>query len=539
MTDAAEQDQASILLVDDRPANLMALEEILRPLGQRLVRAESGAQALWRLLEEEFALILLDVQMPGLDGFQVASMLRERPSTRHVPIIFLTALSRDASHVFQGYEYGAVDYMVKPFDSEILRAKVSVFVELYKRGQLVARQAELLRVREREALERQSEHRFRTVTECVAGCIWVADAEGQLTYTNRAARAFASSRAEEGPEFIAAVDVEDRGRASSVWSSALATGASFELECRLRRRDDGVPRWHIVRGVPQLDLNHRRNGWIVSAADIDDRKRAEEELLATKRELEVANDAKDIFLAAASHELRSPLAASLAQVELALLELKGNTSEFPGKAFSLILRQIGRMGRLVEDLLDVSKIRAGRLALDKEPFDFAALATEVVERVQVASRRHVIRLDAPDHLAMIGDRDRLDQVLNNLLSNAIRYSPDGGEVQLGFSIDRGEVHVWVKDHGIGVPPDRQTDIFQRFERAHSVSYGGLGLGLNIAQGIVEQHGGRIWVDSAGVAGRGSTFHVTLPIGLTVEPVADDVDDVLALGTHPGRVEGVA
>jgi PAS domain S-box-containing protein len=536
--DGEQQDQASILLVDDRSANLMVLEEILQPLGQRLVRAESGAQALWRLLEEEFALVLLDVQMPGLDGFQVASMLRERPSTRHVPIIFLTALSRDASHVFQGYEYGAVDYMVKPFDSEILRAKVSVFVELYKKGKLVARQAELLRTREREALERQSEHRFRTVTECVAGCIWVADADGQLTYTNRAARQFASSRAEEGPEFIASVDDADRARAAAVWSSALLSGSSFEFECRLRRRSDGAPRWHIVRGVPQLDLERRRNGWIVSAADIDDRKRAEEELLETKRELEVANDAKDIFLAAASHELRSPLAASLAQVELALLELGGNTSEFPGKAFSLILRQIGRMSRLVEDLLDVSKIRAGRLALDKDVFDFTELATEVVERVQVASRRHIIRLDLPDRLCIVGDRDRLDQVLNNLLSNAIRYSPEGGEVELSLVVDRGQLHLAVRDHGVGIPLDKQTDIFQRFERAHSVSYGGLGLGLNIARGIVEQHGGRIWVDSTGVVGRGSTFHVTLPVGLEVESQAEPVSN-RARGTLPGTVEGVA
>jgi signal transduction histidine kinase len=216
-----------------------------------------------------------------------------------------------------------------------------------------------------------------------------------------------------------------------------------------------------------------------------------------------------------------------------MLELGGNTTEFPGKAFSLILRQIGRMGRLVEDLLDVSKIRAGRLSLEPERFDLAGLVNEVVERVQVASRRHVIRLEAPERLPIVGDRDRLDQVLNNLLSNAIRYSPDGGEVELVIGLENGEVHMAVRDHGIGIPPEKQTDIFQRFERAHSVSYGGLGLGLNIAQGIVEQHGGRIWVDSAGVVGRGSTFHVTIPVAAARELGADTSTDTLAVGSRVG------
>ena len=535
-----DPDRASILLVDDRPANLMALEALLEPLGERLVRAESGTEALWRLLEEEFALVLLDVQMPGLDGFQVASMLRERPATRHIPIIFLTGLSREQSQIFQGYEYGAVDYLVKPIDSHILRAKVCVFVELYKKTKLVARQAELLRQREREALERQSEHRFRSVTECIAGCIWVADRTGEVTYTNRTAREFGAPAADA--DFMGAVDEADGAHAAGVWAAALASGAAFEFECRLRRRSDGVSRWHIVRGVPQLDLDGKNTGWIVSAADIDDRQRAEQALIATQRQLEVASEAKDMFMAAASHELRSPLAAILAQVELALLELGGNTTEFPGKAFSLILRQIGRMSRLVDDLLDVSKIEAGRLSLEMEPFDFSTLASEVVERVQVASRRHLIRLVTPECVPFVGDRGRLDQVLNNLLSNAIRYSPDGGEVHLTVELEECDLHLTVRDQGIGIPPDRQGDIFQRFERAHSVSYGGLGLGLNIAQGIVLQHGGRIWVDSAGVAGRGSTFHVVLPVTAAgaADSDAESGDSGLAEGTNPrARVEGAA
>ncbi len=511
-------DRASILLVDDRPANLLALEAILEPLGQRLVRASSGAEALWHLLEQEFALILLDVQMPGMDGFQVASLVRERASTRHVPIIFLTALSRDASNVFLGYEHGAVDYLVKPFDSTILRAKVSVFVDLYRKNKLIARQAELLRVREREALEQASLHRFRTVIEGIAGCVWAADRHGVVTYENRSARELGDGKGNEDSALLAVIDPLDRSDAARVWTASLRSGQPFELECRLVR-EDGAPRWHIVRGVPEHDLHGLRTGWIVSAADIDDRKRAEEELLRTQRQLEEASEIKDVFLAAASHELRSPLAAVLAQVELALMQLGGNTTEFPGKAFALILRQMGRMNRLVGDLLDVSKIRAGRLSLERETFDLIPMVGEVIERVQLASRRHVIRLDGPAHVAVDADPGRLDQVVNNLLANATRYSPDGGEVVVHVSVDGVNVHLAVRDKGIGVPADKQLDIFQRFERAHSVTYGGLGLGLNIAHGIVAQHGGRIWVDSAGVPGLGSTFHVNLPVAV-LDPAYD-------------------
>ena len=148
-------DRAKLLLVDDRPENLLALEALLEPLGQELVRARSGEEALRHLLQEEFAAILLDVQMPGLDGFQTAELIKQRERTRHVPIIFLTAISKDAEHVFRGYNAGAVDYLMKPFDPQILRAKVSVFIDLWQKTVEIRRKDALLREQEISALERE------------------------------------------------------------------------------------------------------------------------------------------------------------------------------------------------------------------------------------------------------------------------------------------------------------------------------------------------------------------------------------------------
>jgi PAS domain S-box-containing protein len=490
-------EKASILLVDDRQANLTTLHAILEPLGERLVCAQSGTEALRQLLNREFALILLDVQMPGIDGFQVATLIRQRPATAHLPIIFLTAVSREASQIFEGYEHGAVDYLLKPFDPYILRAKVSVFVELYKKTRLIAHQAELLRQREREALERSSEHRFRSVIESIAAGIWAADQQGRFFYANRCARAFA-----ESVDFLAAVDEADRARASEVWLDAVASGRPFELECHLGRRSEGGARWHLVRGVIQYGEDAAPCGWIVSGADIE--------------ELAQANRARDAFLAIASHELRAPLSVVLAQTEPVVLLRRRDEPDFPARAFAVIRRQTERMSRLVDDLLDIGRIQSGQLSLERAEFDLAELATEVVDRLRPTAPNHHIRLALSGSLTLSADAGRIEQVLTNLMSNALRYSPDGGEVELTCDREGQCIHLQVTDRGIGIPPEKLGTIFDAFERAHGAAYGGLGLGLNIVQGIVEQHGGRIWAVSTGTAGEGSEFHVLLPVAAAAE-----------------------
>jgi CheY-like chemotaxis protein len=186
--ESAPRQRASILMVDDHHSNLLALEAILEPLGQELVKANSGEEALKFLLQREFAVILMDVQMPGMDGFQAAALIKQRERTRTIPIIFLTALSRDAAHIFKGYAHGAVDYLLKPFDPEILRSKVSVFVDLFLKEQQIQRQGALLRQKEREALERQNELRYRRLLDSLPEAMWAARPDGMLYYANQAWR---------------------------------------------------------------------------------------------------------------------------------------------------------------------------------------------------------------------------------------------------------------------------------------------------------------------------------------------------------------
>ncbi|MBK7859069.1 MAG: response regulator [Archangiaceae bacterium] len=493
-------------MVDDRPSNLTALEAVLQPLGAELVKATSGEEALWRLLEHEFALVLLDVQMPGLDGFRVAQLIRERPSTQSLPIIFLTALSREPDHIFRGYEHGAVDYLVKPFDANVLRSKVAVFVDLYRKSKLVEIQAELIRKKEREELQLASEERFRRLTEAVPVCLWAIRNDGTAYYSNRKAGSCFSPSTPEPSHFLDAVHPEDRAMVDAGWKQARSYLEPFQLECRLRNRTD-TWRWFSLHGVPTYDASGVSVGWIVSGSDIDRSRRAEESLLQKESELQVANAAKDAFMAAASHELRSPLTAA----KLALRKVnKGGPTSVTPKTVELVARQVDRMAKLVDDLFDVSRLQHGRLALELSKFDLASLAKEVHERVSGCSERHVFRCEVPSGLELYADRGRLDQVLTNLLANAVRYSPEGGEVVIGAEPTGENVHLYVKDQGVGIPKEKHKVIFERFGQAHGARYGGLGLGLTIVEGIVLQHQGRIWVESDGQPGLGSTFHVQLP-----------------------------
>ena len=269
---------ANVLLVDDRPENLLALEAILEPLGQNLVYAHSGEDALRQLLRQEVAVILLDVQMPVLDGFDTATLIKQRERTRHVPIIFVTAISKDEEQVFRGYSAGAVDYVFKPFNAQVLRSKVSVFIELHEKNEQLRRQAELLKEQELAELRRESEERYRFLAEAQPDQIWTALPNGELDYVNQRALDYFelafSELVEEG--WAQVVHPEDLGRMLERWGNALATGERYEIELRLRRAADACYRWHLTRAVPMMDRDGEMVKWFGSNTDIDDQKQAEE-----------------------------------------------------------------------------------------------------------------------------------------------------------------------------------------------------------------------------------------------------------------------
>src|SRR4051794_29155465 len=268
----------SLLLVDDRPQNLLALQAILEPLGHELVSVTSGAEALRVLLtRDDFAVILLDVQMPILDGFETAEVIKQRERTSTIPIIFLTALSKEQRHVFRGYEVGAVDYVFKPFDAEILRAKVAVFIELWDKNEQIRRQAEQLAEQELAELRRASAERYRQLADAMPQIVWTSDDEGNATYYNR--RWFDYTGMADGEvDAIAWSRVTHPDDLPSVVArreQSLADGTVFEVEYRFRGAD-GTYRWHLGRAVPIRDESGEIDFWIGTATDIDDRKRIEE-----------------------------------------------------------------------------------------------------------------------------------------------------------------------------------------------------------------------------------------------------------------------
>ena len=269
---------SAVLLVDDRPQNLVALEAILEPLGHELVKTSSGQEALRTLLQRgDFAAILLDVQMPGMDGFETARLIKERERTRDIPIIFLTAISKERQHVFRGYEVGAVDYVFKPFQPELLRSKVAVFVELHEKTQQLRRQAELLALQEMAELRRESAERYRQLADAMPQIVWTADAGGSPTYFNRGFIEYTGlSARERGPDvWQRLVHPEDREAMLARQSQALRSGQIFEAEYRIRA-SDGSYRWHLGRAVPTAGPGGETELWIGTATDIHDRKRIEE-----------------------------------------------------------------------------------------------------------------------------------------------------------------------------------------------------------------------------------------------------------------------
>ena len=274
----SEAPRAKLLLVDDRPENLLALEAILEPLDTDLVKAASGEEALRRLLSEEFAAILLDVQMPGLDGFQTAELIKQRERTRHVPILFLTAISKDAEHVFRGYGAGAVDYLMKPFDPLILLAKVSVFIELWQKTVEIRRRDALLAEQQLAAVERESKERYRFLGDSIPQQVWTALPDGALDYVNERVLEYFGRTFEEmiGWGWSEVVDERDLPTVVERWTDSLRTGDPYEVEFRLRRAADGAYRWHLARGVAMRNDDGEIVRWFGTNTDIEERRIAEE-----------------------------------------------------------------------------------------------------------------------------------------------------------------------------------------------------------------------------------------------------------------------
>jgi PAS domain S-box-containing protein len=541
-----------ILVVDDQVNNLVVLRAILDRPGLSVVAARSGDEALKHLLVDEFAAIILDVQMPGLDGFETASLIRNRAKSSRTPIIFLTA-NESEMNVSRGYTLGAVDYMFKPVDAEILHSKVAVFAELFRKTAALERQNVELTERRREAedavrardaanleLIRSTaalaviEERLTRTFETVADGILLVDARGQITLANAAAeRILGLSRSDitrpiQDEPAWQPMTMNGQSLASQDLPAAVAlrTGEPLYDYQLYVQRGDGVQIAVSMNAVPLRDRTGAISGAVISFRDVSDQRRAQEAVALAKAEAERANHAKSEFLSRMSHDLRTPLNAILGFAQLLQLD---ELSTEQKENVRHILSGGTHLLDLINEVLEIVKIDAGYLSLSSEPIDVADLVRGALELVKPAADRRRITLTTTMHSAIyvLADRQRLNQTVLNLLSNAVKYNSEGGSVTVsGEETAGGRFKFGVTDTGAGIASENLPLLFQRFERlgAERSDIEGTGLGLAVSKGLVEAMGGSLGVDSE--VGRGSTFWIELD--RTTDPVVRPAAPVVGM-----------
>ena len=407
-------ERVSILLVDDRPENLLALEAILEPLGQDLIRANSGPEALKKVLEVDLSVILLDVQMPGMNGFEVAEIIKSRERSRTIPIIFLSAISKEDAYVFKGYSMGAVDYVFKPFNPDVLRSKVAVFVDLFLKQREIQRQGDLLRESQKRELE--LEHR----------------------------------------------------------TSLLETEA--RSAAKLSQMNDELHRRQIA--------------------------------------LEQAMGARNRFYASMSHELRTPINAVIGYSTLMLDNIYGPLNAKQKEGLQRTLKAARHLLELVNDVLDLSKIEAGKIELSLQPVMFPSLIEDLFVTVRPLADEYGSSLALEmegESFNVVSDPRRVRQILLNLLYNAIKFG-EGKPIRVVCKQNEAKgVEIDVVDMGVGIAKGDISRIFEEFVQVSESKQPGTGLGLPISRRLAQLLDGSLTVHST--PGEGSAFRLTLPASL--------------------------
>src|SRR5437870_3858921 len=522
-------------MVDDSPTNLLALESVLRAPDRNLIRAGSGEDALRYLLDNDAAVVLLDVYMPGIDGLQTAELIRGRKKSRDIPIIFLTANTTGDNLLSRGYSLGAVDYIVKPIEPAILRSKVAVFVELFKKTREVKRQAQLLREKNRE-LENANLERLRMLIDlghelaaeheppivlqkfCLSAQR-IIDAEAvtvaMLDHDGHATRYFfqCNSKAQiacetELPTVIqkALMRVSTEHRpirlnesddllleeeadfnslhsflGAPIVSASGASGWFYLLNKRgadeFSEADESLAATlasHVAVAYENATLYAEANNHAAELSmEMAVRKQAEEErarLLvreqAARAEAEHANRTKDEFLATLSHELRTPLSAILGWSHL----VRSGKLDKPqmSRAYETIERNARAQSQLIDDLLDVSRIITGKLQIEPESIDLGSVIQAAIDSVRPAFEAKAIKFETElesEGCSVPGDANRLQQIFWNLFSNAVKFTPQEGQVRVKVKSSSQRVNISISDSGIGISPEFLPYIFDRFRQA--------------------------------------------------------------------------
>ena len=486
-----------ILIVDDNQNNIYSLKKLLESKDFQVDTAISGEEALGKALKNNYALIILDVQMPVMDGFEVAETFSGYSKTKEIPIIFLSAVNKEKEFITRGYASGGMDYVTKPIDPEILLLKVKTFYNLQENSLAMKKTQQSLELevkgrREAQVTMRSEIDHFHLMLEALPQIAFTLDGDGKVNFVNSKWYEYSASEF-EFPE----THPDDKNIPYEL-ERCKKKGKALELESRIKNIKTGDYRFHLLRMSPVYDGKSIKN-WVGTFTDIEDQKKVEKE--------------KDEFLSIASHELKTPLTSIKAYMQLLDRKLKINEGTAEANYVNKALSQVEKLNTLITDLLDVSKIDNGKLKINKKPTNLDSVIHTAIETIlqthddKVKITRHGF---IPDILIPL-DAIRIEQVLINFLTNAIKYSPENNQVIVTTFVDENEVRVSVTDFGIGIPDFKQDAVFKKFYRVEesSLQFQGMGIGLYICSEIIQQHDGTIGLSS--VVEEGSTFYFTLPL----------------------------
>ncbi|MBI4474159.1 MAG: response regulator [Acidobacteria bacterium] len=507
-------EKVNILVVDDHLENLVALEAILKDLGQHLVKASSGAEALRYLLGNEAAVILLDVEMPGMDGLQTATLIRERERTRHTPIIFLTAATKTDLQISQGYSIGGVDYIFKPFAPNILRSKVAAFVEMYRQSRELRRQSALLK----------TETDFVTaVLDTVKSLVLVLDADGKILRVNRA-----------WEQMTGFSEDEATGKEMRDFLATKRTPAEF-LEC-LKPDVECEEPWSTKGGEPRLvswlstplEEPDGRRYVVITGLDVTERKRQQEQreqlaleqvarAQAEKLNLELEEKVRqrtaeiEGFTYSVSHDMRAPVRALDGFTRILIEEYSNKLDEEGRRLLEIVRANTEKMGHLIDGLLALSRLGRERVVFSE--IDMTELARTVFEEQRsIAGNGRRISFKVENLPPAFGDRRLITQVFQNLLGNAVKFTKNrkAATIEVGSKQGHKEVIYYVRDNGVGFDMNYAHKLFGTFQRLHAATeFEGSGIGLATDQRIINRHEGRVWAEAK--PGEGATFYFSLPV----------------------------
>ncbi|HEX7889196.1 MAG TPA: response regulator [Ramlibacter sp.] len=548
MTSAASPPQeapekVNILVVDDLAEKHVVFRTILDELDQNIVSARSGQEALKFILEMEFAVILLDVNMPDIDGLETASLIRQYKKSSQTPIVFITAYV-DELQARRGYALGAVDYIPSPVVPEVLRSKVRVFCELFRMNRQLQKQAV-----QREALAR-SEAARAAAEEAIHRADFLAEASRvmsrSLNLDDTLAAILDLSVPMLGERAVLGIPGKDGGvrrlemhpapRADDpeVFTPELRAAADLVIrdkEFRLAKWDTGraaaicpLMAGDEIRGALALlgDDTVFDGNRVSLIREFASRASIAMENARLYSAVQEADRRKNEFLAMLAHELRNPLAPIRNAVHI----LSSAEELAPKLAWArdVIGRQADHMARLIDDLLDVSRIVQGKVAVKPEKLQLSTLVERSVEASspRLGAREQVLDVVLPkENVELDGDAVRLSQVLSNLINNACKFSPPRSRIRLDANYGDGELQIAVKDEGAGIAAEflpRMFDLFAQADQSLDRSQGGLGIGLTLVKHLVELHGGRVWASSEGL-GKGAQVTIALPAHIATQGVA--------------------